>query len=327
MDFDRVRSEYSILTIMAKLGCDMTHKGYMYKAPFREDRTPSMHVDERRNMWCDYGSILPDGRRAGGGNIELVRLMFGLNSNKEAAEKIIDICGGLYESYEPPRTVKKESEKKPGIEIISSLNMITNRALRNYLRGRGINPDLANLWCDEVDFRIGASGKHMFAIGFHNDRNGYVLRNSFFKGTNVNSISTIVKDSPVVGEAWKDREFCHSHPDAGKGKVMVFEGFMDYLSLLTMRGVRKPECDCVVLNSTVNVGDAIGFLHRHNRIECWLDNDDAGRQCLEFIRDRFGEGKVTDMSPTYCRNNDLNEYLTQAIKGSELPHRSLGRGL
>ena len=171
MDFDRVRSEYSILTIMAKLGCDMTHNGYMYKAPFREDRTPSMHVDERRNMWCDYGSILPDGRRAGGGNIELVRLMFGLNSNKEAAEKIIDICGGLCESYEPPRTVKKESEKKPGIEILSSLNMITNRALRNYLRGRGINPDLANIWCDEVDFKIGASGKHMFAIGFHNDKN------------------------------------------------------------------------------------------------------------------------------------------------------------
>lgn len=44
MDFDRVRSEYSILTIMAKLGCDMTHKGYMYKAPFREDRTSSMHA-------------------------------------------------------------------------------------------------------------------------------------------------------------------------------------------------------------------------------------------------------------------------------------------
>ena len=311
MDFDRVRSEYSILTIMAKLGCDMTHNGYMYKAPFREDRTPSMHVDERRNMWCDYGSILPDGRRAGGGNIELVRLMFGLNSNKEAAEKIIDICGGLCESYEPPRTVKKESEKKPGIEILSSLNMITNRALRNYLRGRGINPDLANIWCDEVDFRIGASGKHMFAIGFHN----------------VNSISTIVKDSPIVGEAWKDREFCHSHPDAGKGKVMVFEGFMDYLSLLTMRGVRKPDCDCVVLNSTVNVGDAVSFLHRHSRIECWLDNDEAGRQCLEFIRDRCGEWKVTDMSPTYCRNNDLNEYLTQAIKGSDLQQRSLGRGL
>ena len=47
MDFDRVRSEYSILTIIAKLECDMTHNGYIYKAPFREDRTPSMHVDER----------------------------------------------------------------------------------------------------------------------------------------------------------------------------------------------------------------------------------------------------------------------------------------
>ena len=111
MDFNRVRSEYSILTIMAKLGCDMTHKGYMYKAPFREDRTTSMQVDELRNMWCDYGSILPDSRRACGGNIELVCLMFGLNSNKEAVEKIIDICGGLCESYEPPRTSGPRNER------------------------------------------------------------------------------------------------------------------------------------------------------------------------------------------------------------------------
>ena len=327
MDFDRVRSEYSILTIMAKLGCDMTHKGYMYKAPFREDRNPSMHVDERRNMWCDYGSILPDGRRAGGGNIELVRLMFGLNSNKEAAEKIIDICGGLVERYSQPKTVKRESEKKPGIEVIGSLNMISNRALRNYLRGRGINPDLASLWCDEVDFRIGSSDSRMFAIGFRNDRQGYVLRNSFFKGTNVNSISTIVNSSTVEEAAWKNRPTAQICPDAGDGKVMVFEGFMDYLSLLTMRGVNKLDCDCIVLNSTVNVGEAISFLRKHERIECWLDNDDAGRQCLKFIQDRCGEENVADMSQTYCRNNDLNDYLTRTIKENELQHRKLGKGL
>ena len=42
-----------------------------------------------------------------------------------------------------------------------------------------IYPDLASLWCDEVDFRIGSSDSRMFAIGFRNDRQGYVLRNSF----------------------------------------------------------------------------------------------------------------------------------------------------
>ena len=95
---------------------------------------------------------------------------------------------------------------------------------------------------------------------FLNDRQGYVLRNSFFKGTNVNSISTIIKESPVVGEFGGNKENCHLFPEAVKGRVMVFEGFMDYLSLLTMRGVNKLDCDCVVLNSTVNVGDAISFL-------------------------------------------------------------------
>lgn len=31
-----------------------------------------MHVDMRKNVWCDYGNIRSDGRHLGGGNIELV---------------------------------------------------------------------------------------------------------------------------------------------------------------------------------------------------------------------------------------------------------------
>ena len=111
-----------------------------------------------------------------------------------------------------------------------------------------------------MDFRIGSSDSRMFAIGFRNDRQGYVLRNSFFKGTNVNSISTIVNGATAEEAAWKNRPPGPVCPDAGDGKVMVFEGFMDYLSLLTMRGVNKLDCDCVVLNSTINVGEAISFL-------------------------------------------------------------------
>ena len=204
--------------------------------------------------------------------------------------------------------------------------MISNRALRNYLRGRGINSDLASLWCDEVDFRIALSDSRKFAIGFRKDRQGYVLRNSFFKRTNVNSISTVVNGAKAEEAAWKNRQTAPVCTDAGDGKVMVFEGFMDYLSLLTMKGVNKLDCDCVVLNSTVNVGEAIGFLRKHELIECWLDNDDTGRQCLKFIQDRCGEEKVADMSQTYCRNNDLNDYPTRAIKENEAMHRTLRRG-
>ena len=43
----------------------------MYRAPYREDKTPSMHIDMRMNVWCDYGNVRSDGRHLGGGNIEL----------------------------------------------------------------------------------------------------------------------------------------------------------------------------------------------------------------------------------------------------------------
>lgn len=327
MDFDSIRSDYSILTIMAKLGCDMTHKGYMYRAPYREDKTPSMHVDVRRNVWCDYGNVRSDGRHLGGGNIELVKMMFGLNSNKEAAEKIVDICGGLREVEFMPKHVSKDIKKDPGIQITSTLNMICSRNLRNYLTQRGINPDLASLWCHEVDFLAGATKRRMYAIGFANDKGGFAFRNSFFKGTNESSISTIVKGRSIVGDPRKDKEAMQFFPDAGKGKAMVFEGFMDYLSYLTMRGLTSPDKDCIVLNSTANVGEAIDFLSSHDEIECWLDNDEAGRTCREFIESKCPRSKVEDMSSTYCKCNDLNEYLVLKINQDDLMGRRQGRGI
>lgn len=327
MDFDSIRSDYSILTIMAKLGCDMTHKGYMYKAPYREDKTPSMHVDVRRNVWCDYGNVRSDGRHLGGGNIELVKMMFGLNSNKEAAEKIVDICGGLREVEFMPKHVTKDLKKDPGIKITSTLNMICSRNLRNYLMQRGIHPDLASRWCNEVDFLAGASGRKMYAIGFMNDKGGYAFRNSFFKGTDISSISTIVKGRSIVGDPREELDSAQFYPDAGKGKALVFEGFMDYLSYLAMKGLTDPDCDCVVLNSTANVGEAVRFLSTHDVIECWLDNDEAGRSCREFIESKCPQSKVEDMSPTYCKCNDLNEYLVLKINQDDLMGRRQGRGI
>lgn len=313
--------------IMAKLGCDMTHKGYMYRAPYREDKTPSMHVDVRRNVWCDYGNVRSDGRHLGGGNIELVKLLFNLNSNKEAAEKIVDVCGGLREVEFMPKQVSKDIKKDPGIQITSTLNMICSRNLRNYLTQRGINPDLASLWCHEVDFLAGATKRRMYAIGFANDKGGFAFRNSFFKGTNESSISTIVKGRSIVGDPRKDKEAMQFFPDAGKGKAMVFEGFMDYLSYLTMRGLTSPDKDCIVLNSTANVGEAIDFLSSHDEIECWLDNDEAGRTCREFIESKCPRSKVEDMSSTYCKCNDLNEYLVLKISQEDLMGRKQGRGI
>ncbi len=48
----------------------------------------------------------------------------------------------------------------------------------------------------------------------------------------------------------------------------VFEGFMDFLSAVTLGLVTG---DCLVLNSVANVEKAVGYLDGYGRIGCYLD--------------------------------------------------------
>ena len=72
-------------------------------------------------------------------------------------------------------------------------------------------------------------------------------------------------------------------------KCLVFEGFMDYLSFLTLRMKNCPTMpdlnrqDYVILNSTVNVPKAIDVLYPYECIHCMLDNDKAGYEATRAI--------------------------------------------
>ena len=90
----------------------------------------------------------------------------------------------------------------------------------------------------------------------------------------------------------------------------VFEGFMDFLSAVTL-GLATG--DCLVLNSVANVEKALKHLDGYERIDCYLDRDEAGRRAMEALRTRYG-GKVTDRSGIYQGCKDLNEYLQQVSR-------------
>ena len=326
MDFEHVRRDFPIVDLMERLGCDMTHRGYMYRAPYREDRNPSMHVDRERNVWCDYGLTRIDGTPMGGGNIELVRMVEGLSSNMEAAGRILELFREVDISQTRLGKTRNFHKEEPAIKILSTTGIISSGSLKRYLRQRCINPELASGWCSEVDFRIDSTGRHLFAIGFPTDRGTWALRNSFYKGSSGQGISTVIRGPGTVGPP--DGCAMQQLPGDGKDRVAVFEGFMDFLSWLTLCRTASVPCDAVVLNSTSNVAEAIPFLSVHERIECWLDNDDAGRQCLGVIRDRCLPAIVDDMSPRYSRYNDLNDYLVcETEKLEQTRARSKGMGL
>ena len=99
---------------------------------------------------------------------------------------------------------------------------LSSPALLAYLQKRGINLELAKRECSEA--RYTHNGKRYFAIAFPNGSGGFEVRNPYFKGC------IAPKEISHIRQAGKARTACY-----------VFEGFMDYLSFLTLRQESLPE--------------------------------------------------------------------------------------
>ena len=89
---------------------------------------------------------------------------------------------------------------------------------------------------------------------------------------------------------------------------------MDFLSGLTL-GYGRTE-DNLVLNSVANREKAYKHLDSYDLIKCWLDNDDAGRKCLEALQKRYGD-RVKDFSIVFRPCKDVNDYLKEQQKNKQ----------
>ena len=223
---------------------------------------------------------------------------------------IIALAGVLYASDHVPYLLGKIAEQAPHIRPISfsfrqqasepsfqhlEVGELTHPALLRYLQERGINIALAKAQCKELHFTH--NGKPYFAIGFPNVAGGFEVRNRFFKGC------VAPKDISHIRQQGEAREKC-----------LVFEGMMDYLSFLTLR---KRNCsnlpdldrqDYIVLNSTSNLSKAIRPLGGYGHIHCFLDNDKAGMEAVQELREEYGM-RIRDASHIYGGYNDLNDFL------------------
>ena len=57
---------FPLVDLLSAYGKRVDHKGYMYYSPFREEASPSFHIDLSTNRWFDFGTS------EGGGVVELV---------------------------------------------------------------------------------------------------------------------------------------------------------------------------------------------------------------------------------------------------------------
>ena len=189
---------------------------------------------------------------------------------------------------------RQQSSTQPSFQHLETVPL-SSPALFAYLQDRGINTALAKKECMEVRFSL--NGKWNFAIGFPNASGGYEVRNKYFKGC------IAPKDITHIRQTGEPKEICY-----------VFEGFMDYLSFLTLRQKNCPDYpdfdkqDYLILNSVSNLSKALYPLGNYERIHCFFDNDTAGIRAVQELYKEYSF-RVRDSSRIYSGYKDLNDYL------------------
>lgn len=266
-------------------------RGYygLYHSPLREDRTPSMKVDYDKNLWIDYGA------GEGGTLIDLMMRMERCDAGeamRRLEQKITGMPAFSFLGYSNPVSPHRESAI-----AIEKVRPLENPALLAYLTERGIDFATARAHCSEVHYRV--ANKFYFAVGFRNDDGGWELRNRYFKGCTSKAPTTRRGDYPTC---------------------LVFEGFMDYLSFLTLKRNPTPPHNIVVLNSVTNLAKAVPFIASHEQVYTYLDNDEAGRKATAELKASCRN--LSDQSIHYRPHNDLNDYLRSRcpVKGHKQSH-------
>ena len=263
-----------------------------YKSPFREETEASFKVNTERNQWYDFAL------GKGGNIIALASHLYATDSVPYLLKRIEEQAPHVHPvSF----SFRKQSFTEPSFQQLEIVPL-SSPALLAYLQGRGINLELAKRECREA--RYTHNGKRYFAIAFPNGSGGFEVRNPYFKGC------IAPKEISHIRQAGKARTACY-----------VFEGFMDYLSFLTLRQESCPNYpeldgqDYIVLNSVSNINKALYPLGNYERIHCFFDNDHAGLEALQQIRMEYGRDRyIRDASQIYRGCKDLNEYLQKQIE-------------
>lgn len=292
-DLSRIK-RYPIVEYLERKGIKPVRKTptyAMYRSPLRAETYPSFKVDTEKNLWIDYG----EGR--GGSIIDLCMRMEGYTLS-EAIRRLgqnasLDAAYGLSKEKSDIDTSPVTPWQPSGVRKLIEVSDTLPSHLEAYLADkRCIDLNRARPFLKCICYEV--RGRRYQAIGFANLSGSYELRDDkTFKGT------IAPKDITPI---FTDR----AEP------VCIFEGFMDFLSFLSMK--EEITNHCLVMNSVSNVARTIRYLNdRHlTHIRAFLDNDEAGQRTIQdFIKAGF---HVEDMNIHYKDFKDLNEYHVSCVR-------------
>ena len=290
---------YSIMEYLERKGIRPVRRtpAYaMYRSSFREETHPSFKVDREKNLWIDYAED------RGGSIIDLCMRLEGYTFSEAICRLGQNVSGNTAHSYSSPKREtsispnQRENVTASGARRLIGISDTLPPYLQEYLKKeRRIDLEKATPFLKCISYEV--RGRRYEAIGFANSSGGYELRDDkTFKGTIApKDITPIFEDK--------------AQP------VCLFEGFMDFLSFLSMKG--EVTNQCLVMNSVSNVARSIHYLNERNitSVRTFLDNDYAGQRVVqEFVNAGF---KVEDMAVYYRDFKDLNDFHISRVREHE----------
>lgn len=287
MNAKQLSQQYSIVGFLDQNGFQPASKrgdNYWYISMIRDpEKRASFKVDVNKNLWYDHGIGV------GGNLIDLACKIFRTENVKE----VIRLITGDFSSFHPQPTAQvPELPSSSKLRIVKE-GCIQDPRLIDYLNVRGISIEVANQHCTELTY---LNRERIFkGIGFRNQSGGYELRSKGFKSCFApKNVSLIENDG---------------------SNLLVFEGFMDFLSYLMLPVFHVADASFLILNSISLVGSASEYLSAYDSKFLFLDNDPSGIKATAQIKQTFP--RAIDMSLFYAGQKDLNEFLTQNSKCDE----------
>lgn len=281
IDFNKA-NEIQLVDIFADRGVKCQRKTGKYRyfpAVWRGEKNASIAVDVEQNVWQDFGG---SGFEKGGDPIRLIEVW--------DHKKAFDAAQYLLSHKFVNKTEKSSSQIELKFNDSTERKYIgdypiDNIQLEYLVNVRKIRTETAQRYTRKVFYQLGT--KKVFAVGFRNDHGGWELRTNKFKIT--------------LGEKWYTTIPGRNKQDS----LIVFEGFMDFMSALDLHQADFFEADCVVLNS-LSMLDKLD-LSKYAKVWLALDNDQAGEDATRIVMGKYAH--VKDLRGDFAGYKDYNEKL------------------
>ena len=294
---------------------------YIYHAPYRQDNDPSLKINVHEQRFYDFGL-----EGSNGDVIELVRRIFGKGDIDampffKAIEWLERFSGTSVapKAFQPTQQSKSklvqasyEGDRFTFVRAtpVSAKTHPTN--LDYILNTRKISLPVASRHLYVITYKDRTAPiddplrGQRYGIGGPNDLGGWEVRapsrNSNFK--------TSLGPKGITTYAGDD-------PEATTGDI--FEGRMDFMTSLDLRGIVQPSSPTIILNSGRFAATAVEAIKTQPELQritswrIWQQNDQQGEETTQIIctglLDHCAAGTVNHYWESY---NDLNKWWTDA---------------